>query len=61
MPMNYGDPETLLYEFDAKREGEKVVITTEEMEVGAFLKILVNRGARVQVYSAHDFPGEFGR
>lgn len=34
-------------------EDDKVVITTEEADVSAFLKILVSKGARVEVYSAH--------
>ncbi len=36
--------------------GEKVVLTTEEYDVSAFLKIMVNSGARVEVFSGHDYP-----
>lgn len=38
-------------------KGDKVVITTDEDEISAFLKILISKGARVEVYSAHDYPG----
>jgi hypothetical protein len=38
-------------------EQEKLLITTEEIEVAGFLKILIDRGARVEVYSGHDHPG----
>ena len=50
------------YEFTIKLEGNKVVVTTEEYDVSAFLKILVDKGARVDVFSAHDYPNtEYGR
>lgn len=44
------------YEFSIEQEGESVVLTTEEYEISAFLKILVNSGARVEVFSRHDYP-----
>ena len=34
----------------------QVVMTTDEFEVSALLKILFHRGARVEVYSAHHHP-----
>ena len=34
----------------------QVVITTDEVDVSAFLKLLLDKGARVEVYSAHDYP-----
>lgn len=33
----------------------KVVITTDEVDVSSFLKVLLDKGARVEVYSAHDY------
>lgn len=61
--MDFGltDPQDLLYEFNARTEGEKVVITTEETEVSAFLKILLSRGAKIEIYSAHNHDGPYGR
>jgi hypothetical protein len=50
------DLEELRYEANVERKDQEVVITTEETEVGVFLKILVGKGARVEVYSAHDYP-----
>jgi hypothetical protein len=44
------------YEIDSELKGDKVVITTDEVEVSAFLKLLVDRGARVEVYSSHVYP-----
>jgi hypothetical protein len=44
------------YEFSVEQNEDSVVLTTEEFDVSAFLKILVNRGARVEVFSGHDYP-----
>jgi hypothetical protein len=44
------------YEFSIEQEGASVVLTTEEYDVSAFLKILVNSGARVEVFSRHYYP-----
>ena len=44
------------YEFSVGLKGDTVVLTTEEYDVSAFLKILVNGGARVEVFSRHDYP-----
>ncbi|MDX3967702.1 MAG: DUF6375 family protein [Bradyrhizobium sp.] len=61
LSLNYGDPEQLLLDFDARREGKKVVITTEEQDINAFMKVLLHGGAKVEVYSAHAHGGPYGR
>lgn len=48
--------EQLLYDVQVDVDGNKVVITTDEVDVSAFLKVLIDKGARVEVYSAHDYP-----
>jgi hypothetical protein len=54
--------EQLGYEFTVTTDGAKLVLTTDESDVSAFLKILVGKGARVEVYSAHRFPDtKYGR
>lgn len=54
--------EQFAYEFKIKREKTQIVITTEEADISALLKILVGKGARVEVFSAHNFPNtEYGR
>lgn len=45
--------EQFLYDFSVKVEGSKVTLTTDEIEVSAFLKVMFNQGARIEVYSAH--------
>lgn len=57
-----GDLEQLLYSARISVDGSSVVITTDEIDVSVFLKVLLDKGARVEVYSAHDYPGtEHGR
>lgn len=51
------DLQQFLYEADVEQHGTEVVITTDEIEVQAYLKLMLSKGARVEVYSAHDHPG----
>lgn len=39
-------------------KGNQIVITTDESDVSVFLKLLIDKGARVEVYSAHDYPAK---
>lgn len=56
------DLEQLLYDVHVEVDDTKVVITTDEVEVSAFLKVLLDKGARVEVFSAHNYPDtEYGR
>lgn len=39
-----------------------MILTTDESEVSAFLKVMIQKEAKVEVYSAHDYPDtEYGR
>lgn len=50
------------YDATVKVESNKVVVTTDEIDVSAYLKVLLDTGARVEVYSAHNYPEtEYGR
>ena len=56
------DIEQFLYEFHVRREGEKLVLATDESAVEGFLKVMLSRNARVEIYSAHDHKGTgYGR
>ena len=44
------------YDVSSKREKDRIVITTDEYDVSGFLKILIDAGARVEVYSKHIYP-----
>lgn len=48
--------EQFLYEVHVGVEGSSVVLTTEEIEVSAFFKVLFNQGARIEVFSRHHYP-----
>lgn len=57
-----GEVEQFQYDVRTELERNKIVITTEENDVSAFLKIMLDRGARIEVYSAHDYPDStYGR
>ena len=54
--------EQFAFEATVSVKGELVIVTTEEVEISAFLKVMLERGARVEVYSAHEHPGTgYGR
>ena len=44
------------YDVHVEARGTDVVITTDEVDVSALLKILLEKGARIEVYSAHEYP-----
>ena len=48
--------EQFLYEVSVDREDNKIVVHTEETDVSALMKLMVDRGGRVEVFSAHDHP-----
>lgn len=49
--------EQFLYDLTMRREGDSIVVTTDETDVQALLKVLLDKGARIEMYSAHDYPG----
>ncbi len=53
--------EQFVYEHQMARDGADLILTTEESEFSAFLKVFVDKGARVEVFSAHNYPSEHGR
>lgn len=48
--------EQFAYDFNIKVENKEVILTTKEIDVSAFLKVLIDNGAHVEVYSAHNYP-----
>lgn len=43
--------------FDITQKNDKLVITSDD-ELIPFLKFMIDRGAKVEMYSAHDHPNE---
>lgn len=50
----YADVEQFLYDTDVKAVGLDVVLQTDEIDVIAFVKVLLARGAKVEMYSMHE-------
>lgn len=48
--------EQFLYDVRVERHGSQIVLKTDEIEVQVFIKLLLSKGARIEVYSAHDYP-----
>lgn len=54
--------EHFLYDTHTRVEGDKIILKTDEFEVSAFFKLMITKGAKVEMYSAHDYPdAEYGR
>lgn len=51
-----GELEQFAYEVSVELRGNDLVLTTEEFDISAFLKVMFLKGARIEVYSAHDYP-----
>lgn len=53
-----GPPELEQFGYDVRVEvkGKEVVVTTDETDISAFLKTLIEKGGRIEIYSAHDYP-----
>lgn len=48
--------EQFAYGVNIKVEDQNLVITTDELDIAAFIKVLFHRGARIELYSAHSYP-----
>ena len=53
--MGRWDVDNYAYDHTIKRSGSTVQIRTEESEVQGFLKVLIHLGARVEVFSRHQW------
>jgi hypothetical protein len=43
-------------DFDLDLRGSEIRVRTDEIEISALLKLFIRKGARVEVFSAHDYP-----
>lgn len=54
--------EQFLYDVSTRIEEDKLILTTDESEVSAFMKLMIDRGSKIEIFSAHDYPdAEYGR
>ena len=50
--------EHFLYDHSTHLEGDKIILRTDESEVSGYFKLMVHNGAKVEIYSAHDYPAK---
>lgn len=50
------DLEQFALDHSIDRNGNRITVRTEEADLSAFIKIFIEAGARVEIYSAHDYP-----
>jgi len=48
----------LLSDHHLERKEDRITVTTDEAEVSAFVKLFIEAGAKVEVFSAHDYPSD---
>lgn len=54
--------EQFTYDVNVRVEDNQIIMTTNEIDVSAFLKVLIEKGARVEIYSAHNYSDtKYGR
>lgn len=46
----------LLLDIDVRRDKKTITVTTDEIDVSLFMKALIHKGARVEIYSRHNYP-----
>jgi len=44
------------YDISVELNGNEIHISTDEDDISAILKIMIHNGAKVEVFSAHDYP-----
>jgi hypothetical protein len=52
------DLEQLVYDAKVVVRANSLVLRTDESDVAPYLKLMLEKGARIDVFSAHDYPGE---
>ena len=48
--------EQFLYANHPELKNDRIVLSTDEIDVSAFFKLMVSNGAKVQILSRHDYP-----
>lgn len=53
--LGYADIEQFTYDVKVDIAQDTIVIETDEIDVIAFIKVLLDKGARLEMYSGHDY------
>lgn len=48
--------EQFLFEVKLTKDHDKLKFVTDEDDISAFIKIMLHREAKIEIYSAHDYP-----
>jgi hypothetical protein len=48
--------EQFAYDLSFELKDDRLILQTDEYDISAFLKILIDKGARVEIFSAHTYP-----
>ena len=48
------------YDVSVEQTETEVSVRTDEADISVFLKVMIEQGARVEIYSAHDYPNDKG-
>lgn len=55
--LNPADIENFAYEYSLDRQGDTLVMTTDENEISGFVKLMVDNHAKVEIFSLHTHDG----
>ena len=49
------------YDVSIEQRSNTLVLKTDESDVSAFLKLMIEKGAKIEMFSAHDYPDDAPR
>lgn len=50
------DVEQLDYFYKLHADGNKIVVETDELDIQVLIKLMINYGAKIELFSRHDYP-----
>ena len=59
--VTHSEPEQLLYDYSLEQNEKTLNIHTEEQNFQVFLNAMIHYGAKIEVFSAHDYPSKYSR
>lgn len=45
-----------LDDINTEIKGDEIIVRTDEADISAFIKLMINEGAKIEMFSAHDYP-----
>ena len=57
----YAAPEGLLYDYNMEQHGKQIKIHTEDDCYLLLLNVMIRKGAKIEIFSAHDYKCEYSR